>query len=219
MPRPTRRRPGRPPLSQEAEESAKAAILAAAERVFARRGYRETDVQEIADLAKVGKASVYRRFSSKSALFLAAVEAGVAAMQVEVRSAMAGVEDPLEKVRVGVLTYLAYWEARPDLVELMMQERTEFRGAQLERSLADREQAKEEARLLFGSLINAGLMRRQAADRFADVIFNLLYGTMYFNRLLGMRKSPAEQADDLLDVFFHGSLTEAGRRHLAGKQS
>jgi AcrR family transcriptional regulator len=40
-------------------------ILAAATRIFAQLGYRNTDVQIVADQLKVGKGTVYRYFPSK----------------------------------------------------------------------------------------------------------------------------------------------------------
>lgn len=44
-------------------------ILEAAMTVFAEKGFRNTDVQEIADLCSVGKGTVYRYFESKENLF------------------------------------------------------------------------------------------------------------------------------------------------------
>lgn len=210
--RPSKRGPGRPPLSAEDDREQRERILAAATRVFAKHGYRETDVQEVADLAGVGKASVYRRFASKVDLFRAACVQGVDAMQRSVQAAMAAADTPLQRVRAGVTAYLVYWDANPDVVELLVQERAEFRGTQLQRCLADREQAREEARQLFGSLIAAGIMRPAATDRYADVIFNLLHGTMHFNRLLGRKKSIDEQVEDILAVFFLGALADSARK-------
>lgn len=210
--RPIRRGPGRPPLTEEEDRGQRERILACATKVFAKNGYREADVQEIADLAGVGKASVYRRYASKVELFRCACMHGVAEMQKSIHAAMDAAATPLLRVRAGVTAYLTYWDANPDVVELLVQERAEFRGTQLQRCLADREQAKEEARLLFGALIGAGIMRSAATDRYADVMFNLLHGTMHFNRLLGRKKSIEDQVEDILDVFFRGALTETASK-------
>lgn len=212
---PARRGPGRPPLDPDAHRARGVRYLDIAAQVFAKRGFAATDVQEVADKAGVGKATIYRHFPTKTDLFRAAIEQGVATMQAAVQAAMEAAPTPLARVRSGVTAYLSYWEEHPEMAELLVQERAEFRGAQLARCMQEREQAKEDARLLFGALIQAGQMRDVATDRFADVIFNLLYGTMYFNRMSGARKSIAAQVEDILDVFFHGSLTEAGRQQNA----
>ena len=49
----------------------RAVILNTALKIFARDGYADTDVQVIADLAGVGKGTVYRHFGNKQELFLA----------------------------------------------------------------------------------------------------------------------------------------------------
>lgn len=75
----TRRRPaaggivrsGRPPraLAGEVEER----ILDAAEKVFLERGFEGASVDEIADVARAGKPTIYARFPGKEALFAAVV--------------------------------------------------------------------------------------------------------------------------------------------------
>jgi AcrR family transcriptional regulator len=210
-----RRGPGRPPLDADKNRERRTRFLGIAAQVFAKRGFAAADVQEVADRAKVGKATVYRLFPTKTALFRAAIEQGVSAMQMTIHEAMAGADTPLDRVRRGVHAYLTYWEEHPEMAELLVLERAEFRGDQSERCLRDRAEAKREARELFGTLIAKGMMRKNPTDRYADVIFNLLYGTMYFNRMTGSCKSIATQVEDILDVFFHGSLTESGRRTLA----
>jgi AcrR family transcriptional regulator len=60
-------RSGRPPraLAGEVEER----ILEAAERVFLERGFEGASVDEIADVARAGKPTIYARFPGKEALF------------------------------------------------------------------------------------------------------------------------------------------------------
>lgn len=210
-----KRGPGRPPLDAEENRERRARYLTIAAQVFAKRGYAATDVQEVADRAKVGKATVYRFFPSKIALFTSAIEHGVANLHQTVQAAMATTDHGLERVRCAVHAYLSYWEEHPEMAELLVLERAEFRGTQSQRYVRDRNQAKAEAGAQFSALIAQGLMRDAPTDRYVDVIFNLLYGTMYFNRMTGADKPIAAQVEDILDVFFHGSLTEAGRRRLA----
>src|SRR5690606_39125367 len=49
-------------------------ILAQSLKVFAKEGFGGTDVQVIADLAGVGKGTVYRHFGNKEQLFLATAQ-------------------------------------------------------------------------------------------------------------------------------------------------
>jgi len=54
----------------EARTETRAAILAAARRLFAERGYRGASLDEIADVAGFSKGAVYSNWPSKEALFL-----------------------------------------------------------------------------------------------------------------------------------------------------
>ena len=62
-------RSGRPPreLAGEVEER----ILDAAAKVFLKRGFEGASVDEIADVARAGKPTIYARFPGKEALFAA----------------------------------------------------------------------------------------------------------------------------------------------------
>ena len=63
------KRPGRPKDEGLAARRCKE-ILDVAARLFAARGYQNTDVQVVADELGVGKGTVYRYFPSKRELFL-----------------------------------------------------------------------------------------------------------------------------------------------------
>lgn len=52
-------------------QKTRAKILSVSLKVFAREGFGNADVQVIADLAGVGKGTVYRHFGNKEQLFLA----------------------------------------------------------------------------------------------------------------------------------------------------
>src|SRR5271155_1948356 len=64
-------RSGRPPrdLAGEVEER----ILDAAAKVFLERGFEDASVDEIADVARAGKPTIYARFPGKEALFAAVI--------------------------------------------------------------------------------------------------------------------------------------------------
>lgn len=69
-------RPGRPPRERAGEVEQR--ILDAARDVFVRRGFEGASVDEIADVARAGKPTIYARFPGKEALFAAVVAHQVA---------------------------------------------------------------------------------------------------------------------------------------------
>ena len=100
---------GRPPkgLAGAVEER----ILAAASKVFLERGFEGASVEEIAEVARSGKPTIYARFPGKEALFTAVVMQSVAANTERFETLTpigATIEERLESVAVAVLQ----WDSR-----------------------------------------------------------------------------------------------------------
>jgi AcrR family transcriptional regulator len=207
------RKPGRP-RDPDLEARRKAEILDAAAGVFAAAGYASADVQVIADRIGVGKGTVYRYFPTKEALFLAAVERGLAELTAEIDRIVGDPGlDPLDQVSAAVLAYLQFFQRRPEMAELFIQERAAFRDRHVPLYFANEDAgACAERRALFEKLVAAGRVRPMPEGRFFGVIGDLLYGTILTNLLTGRPADPADQAQDVLDVVFHGILTDAERK-------
>jgi len=71
-----------PSLGRPRERRADRAILAAALELMAERGVRDLRMDDVADRARVGKATIYRRYRSKDELVTAAVAALVSEIAV-----------------------------------------------------------------------------------------------------------------------------------------
>src|SRR6187397_2839996 len=84
----------------------RARILAAAERVFARRGFFASRVSDIADDAGVADGTIYLYFKSKDDLLISLFEEQMARVQVELTRAMDGAERAPDKLRRFIHAYL-----------------------------------------------------------------------------------------------------------------
>lgn len=80
----------KPSYSGSRQERRKAAtrkkILEAAENLFERKGYTDTSIEDISDLADVAVRTIYTHFPSKAAIMLAYFDAWVDAFSTEVRN-------------------------------------------------------------------------------------------------------------------------------------
>jgi AcrR family transcriptional regulator len=208
-----KRGPGRP-KDEDLCTRRREQILDAASQVFAANSYRNTDLQFIADRLKLSKASIYRYFDSKEKLFLAAVDRGIARLHEHVSASEAGETDPLKRLTLVVYAYLAFFRANPQIVELLIQERVEFKDRKEPSYFVHREQCLEPWREAFRDLIAEGRVRRIPVDRILDVLPDLLYGTMVTNHFVDRRRPHEEQARDIVDILFNGILTnqEKARR-------
>ena len=200
------RKPGRP-KDPDLEARRKAEILAAAAPVFAAAGFASADVQDIADAVGVGKGTVYRYFPTKEALFLATVERGLGELSDEIDAIVADpTADPVEQVATAVRTYLAFFAGRPDMAELFIQERAAFRQHHRPLYFAKDDEHEAMHRAIFDRLVATGRLRPIGMERFFAVLGDLLYGTILTNLLANRPADPAAQANDVLDVIFHGVL-------------
>ena len=205
------KRPGRPVdrglIARRREE-----ILDGAAKLFARHGYADTDTQVLADLLGVGKGTIYRYFPSKRELFLAAADRVMRRLREVVDAAIEDVEDPLDRVARAIRAYLAFFAEYPEFVELLIQERAQFKDRKKPTYFEHRDANIERWRDLFRSLIAAGRVRDLPVDHITDVLSDLVYGTMFTNYFAGQRKSSEAQARDILDIVLHGILNPARRR-------
>jgi AcrR family transcriptional regulator len=212
--KPTAAKKTRRPADEALWERRSEEILEAAAALFAQHGYDQTDTQLLAEKLGVGKGTLYRYFPSKRALFLAAADRVMRQLHQCVEDSIRGVEDPLDQVAAAIRAYLTFFADHPDFVELLMQERALFKDRKEPTYFQHRAAHIERWRALYRGLIAEGRIRDMPVEQITDVLSNLVYGTMFTNYFTGPRKSIAAQAQDILDVAFHGilSATERQRR-------
>lgn len=215
--RSARKNPRGRPRDEALQERRREQILDKATRVFAEHGYPNTDVQDIADPLGISKGTVYRYFPSKEQLFLAAVERGVRQLDETMERATAH-PDGIYVLQHATRAYLEFFESRPDLVELFVQERAEFRGKRkpiyFERG-CDNECG---FRAMLERLTAEGRIRPDVpVERVMTVIGDLVYGTIITNHFAGRHRPFEAQAQDIIDVVFNGILTEGEKRRLASQ--
>lgn len=187
-------------------------ILDAAAKLFAKHGYTDTDTQLLADELGVGKGTLYRYFPSKQALFLAAVDRVMGELCRQVDASIVGIPDPLDQIAAAVHSYLTFFVDHPEFVELLMQERAQFKDRKKPTYFEHREANVGRWHDLYRSLITAGRIRDMPVERITSVMSQLLYGTIFVNYFTGRKIPPETQAREILDVVFHGILSDTERR-------
>jgi AcrR family transcriptional regulator len=200
------------PVDEDSRLRKRQEILDCAARVFARRGFPGTDMQAVADAAGVAKGTVYLYFEGKEELFLAAVDQGMTRLRAAVDAAVEGLADPLEVIEKAIFAYLRFFKEHPEQVELLILERAEFRDRKQSTYFAQRESQKCRWHELLQGLVDAGRVRDIPLSRIDDVVSDLVYGTMFTNHFSGRHKPLDAQAADILDIVYHGMLSEKERR-------
>ena len=119
------------------------AVLDAATACYLRLGVARTTAADIAKLAGVSRATLYRRFGTHEEIFLAVLQRESEAMARDAAEHLAGIHDPTERVVIGMLFAIGEIEQRPVHAALFSSDdaawaaRTAMRGRALRRIAQD----------------------------------------------------------------------------------
>ena len=97
----------------------RAALLGAAETLFAARGVDGVSVDEIVGAADLAKGTFYNHFTDKDALAREIQRAVRAEVETRVEAANAGVADPAERVARALAVFARFALASPDRARVM----------------------------------------------------------------------------------------------------
>lgn len=125
-------------------------LLAAAEEVFADRGYPAASIDEIVSRARVSRTSFYRFFAGKEECMLAVFEEAMSRL-AEAFARAAAAEDPEDRIRLGISGIVEGLASDPAMARVVLVEAVGAAPAV--------EEARREARRRFSSLLAAELRR------------------------------------------------------------
>jgi len=189
-------------------------ILQIAAKIFAREGYRNTDVQEIADQLGIGKATIYRAFGTKEDLFFATVNYGMSTLS-QIMCAHKGQEKgefSTETMERAIHTFLSFFDQNPDLIELLMQERSEFKQREANSFIRHWRANYPGWADNFRRRIEAGAVRDLPVEDLVEVMSGMVYGAIFINHFSRKRMNLERMAKAISDVVCNGIFTETERK-------
>ena len=194
-------------------------ILEAACRVVARYGFQGATVDRVAEEAQIAKGTVYLYFRNKDELLQAAVEQGIENFTNQLRTEVAEVASPLEKLRRLVEASLELSDARRDFFKTLLLERNFLAASPNHPEAAHMlDLYLAHIRFIAGVIqegIRAGAFRPHNVEAAAFALNEAMRGC-FQQRALGLIARPAaEDAEILLDLFFHGILNPGYKEQLS----
>ena len=182
-----------------------AAILRAATRVFARNGYFNSKVADIAREAGVADGTVYLYFKSKEEILRSIFDRSVGEAVAEGRRQLEVIDDPREKLRRIAHLHLERLGADRDLAVVFQ---VELRGSTKFMEEFSAGGFAEYLRMIRASIEegqSAGLFRKELNAKVAAKIFFGALDEMATNWILSKRRYKlAPMADQVLDIFLNG---------------
>ena len=155
------------------QEQRRAALLGAAVRVFARKGFHGARVGDVASEAGVAHGLVYHYFSSKDELLETIFRETWAALLAAMREVEESDDAAREQLRKVGAIVLRTWTRDPDLVRVLVNEVT--RGPQLQQEIAEIRQAFQAIERIVAAGQRRGELREELDPRLAAVVF---YGAL-----------------------------------------
>ncbi|MBU4590614.1 MAG: TetR/AcrR family transcriptional regulator, partial [Candidatus Omnitrophica bacterium] len=187
-------------------------ILDVAASVFSEKGFARTQVDEIADLASLGKGTVYRYFKDKKNLFLSVADKGIESLKDLVLEAMAKEKEPLDKIKKAIETYLKFFEKRPDLIRIFLHEQSEFQKRIEMRYYQRYYEHVNKVEEIFKEAQTLGLIKKKLNPRLAiATLIDMLNSFIYTWQLTGKKYSLSESFTVITDIYFTGILEQKGK--------
>ena len=180
-------------------------IVEAAIRVFARNGYYNSRVSDIAREAGIASGTIYLYFKTKDEILVTLFREKMAAFVSALRTEIAREPRPEAKIRRLVRLHFEVLEASPDMAEVVQVELRQgqkfFRGASAHEISAYFE--------LIGSILHegvaGGVFRRDLPVKIATKMLFGAMDQMATSWVLGKRGYRlADTADGLADIFLRG---------------
>jgi TetR/AcrR family fatty acid metabolism transcriptional regulator len=185
-------------------------IIEAAIRVFARNGYYNSRVSDIAREAGIASGTIYLYFRTKEEILVTLFRDTMAAFVAHLRREIAGETDPVAKIRRLVTLHFTVLERNPALAEVVQVELRQgqkfFRGASAHEVAAYFE--------LIGSVLEEGMAAgRFRADVPVKIATKVLFGAMdqmATSWVLGKRSYRLVDAADAVATIFLKGVTRDG---------
>lgn len=134
--------------------SARPAILAAARRLFAQRGFAGTSMREIAQAAGVSKAAIYHHFQDKRHLYRELLDAGIAALTAAMRRIPREGPARAQLARI-LLLHLQFAREHADLLRMLVRE--QWRAGERRPVSAAVARHRQEEMALFVAVLKRGI--------------------------------------------------------------
>lgn len=157
---------------EERSESTRAKLIAAARRLFAKRGYAGVGTEEIVRAAGVTRGALYHHFAGKPDLLEAVYEQVERELTEKIATGVLGGSDPMQALRAGTEMFLDAC-LEPEVQRIVLLDAPAVLGWERWREIAaDHGLGLVEAAL--GAAMEAGLIARQPLRPLAHVMMGAL---------------------------------------------
>ncbi|MBA7656951.1 Fatty acid metabolism regulator protein [subsurface metagenome] len=187
-------------------------VLEVAEKLFARRGFYPTTMDDIAKEAKLAKGTIYLYFDNKEDLFFSAIENKLDVLLTRIQQAVKKPLSPSQRIKLTIGTHLKFLEENRDYFKIM-QNFPEGLKEKLERKLKGRVIKRQSQYIkivngLIQEAISKGELRPLDSRKLAVILMGIAHSlTVYW---ISQKEKGSLSKDESLawEVFWEGARTK-----------
>lgn len=173
----------------------RAEILAAALKVFCKKGYADARMEDVATQAKIAKGTLYLYFSSKAEIYSAAVHHAMEQLSTLSEERLTGITGFSEKLETLIAVRLEFWREQKSLYRMLL---TVGRTAEHRRQThAVLKRAADALLTVMEEGVCTGEIPAQPLESLANAVVDIMRGANE-RRLDGISKSTA--AEDAREI-------------------
>ena len=190
----------------------RADILAAAERVFAQKGYHAAAMQDIAREAQYATGTVYLYFKDKEELYLSILEEKMGNLTARLKENTEHVADAEDKIRIFVQESLDSFERNQNFFRIFFSER--HKGQILKEGKIAKSLVMNQHKEFIDGLIAIGQKQKVIRNDFSPKQIAEILGSIFMSVVFGWLREEQkdkrlhDMADFVVDIFLSG----AGRK-------
>ena len=189
------------PLTKEEQEKRRHEIFHQVVKIFLKKGFHETSMQEIAQAAGLGKSTLYDYFKTKDEILIYFFEDQLRDMTQEAQRIALQNLSADERLRQIMEKYLESLQANKSLFLKLMQESQRLKLESQKQVQAKRYAYQDLIRALIDEGIREGVFRKVNSLLAARLLISSISSAVYGSRSTG---TPQEMLKETLDIFFKG---------------
>lgn len=196
----------RPPSPPRVTQQKLQVILRHAAQVFSEKGYEGASIRDISRASGVSLAGMYYYVESKQKLLYMIQLSTFKTVLARLEKRIAGVDDPLERLRLMIGNHLEYFLRHPVEMKVLSHEDEALEGDYRKEVLAVKRRYYEVALGIFEGLRRAGLARRMNARVAVLSLFGMLNWIYTWHRP-GKDPQAEALAEGMVSMFLHGVMS------------
>jgi AcrR family transcriptional regulator len=183
-------------------------ILSAAKRIFAKKGFHKSSLEEIAREAGLGKGTIYWHFNDKADLVRAVFEDTIDEQLRWIERALGKPTDPITSIRAITKAQLTHFARNRYLLRVCAAE-SMFHSEEMKKQLRSSLNQKytKYTRLLeetFAAAIKKGQLKKTDTRRLSHIFIALMHAICWYWDIYGVKPAPEKEARLVCEIVLEG---------------